>query len=387
MSITQISSNIVKINVHSEKLTVNPEQDRIFFDQDKLKELAENIKNHGLEYPITIAKHPQKDEYTIIDGERRWRAFIINWKLELDNGDISQEDDYPIDARVYYPKNEDEYSKLLFIGMDNGNEQREAVSPIEKGVSYREKIRPKRVSGRTQRMFKDLQEMTSAQLGFNKIKKDLSESQTKIFTKKYKDNSKYIRNASTTHYIEDQICENNGIDDRFLILKLTQLSSEYSLPSFGGGNQRLKDKEKLDLEIEKYGNLTESEVDDLEQLDYVKYEQIQSVIKKTSLVNEVYDDLVKLIYDGTYSLDDYDSYQEWRAIIEEKIAAAIELAQVSKEKNISSGKREYRNLGSSYSATKRGCKLELDFTKIDDPSVKMLVDQLLNILENRSKQD
>lgn len=381
-----IHSEIGKINIISPKLRVNPEQDRIIFDKNKLEEMAESIKNNGLTYPITVAKHPLKDLYTIVDGERRWRASIINRINEIDKGLITEKDEYPIDARIYYPETEDEYAKLLFIGMDNGNEQRESVSPLEKGVSYREKIRDKRVSGKINRLFKDLREMTSAQLGFNKVKKDLDENQNKLFDSKYKSNSKCIRNASTTHHIEDEICTKNGIDDKYLMLRLTQLSREYSLPTFGGAEQRQKDKAKLDEDIKNYGNLTEEEIAVLSPEDIVKYEKTQSIIKKSQIVNRIYDELNQMIINGEYDLDDVDSYNEFKSVIDEKIDAAVLLAQASKEKSALSGKKEYKTLGSKYVSTKKGCKIELDYTKINDESVKILVNQILSVLENKSKQ-
>ncbi|MCK8824536.1 nucleoid occlusion protein [Fuchsiella alkaliacetigena] len=55
-----------------EELSPNPYQPRVDFDEVKLKELAESIKNHGIIQPLTVRK--KKEGYEIIAGERRLRA-------------------------------------------------------------------------------------------------------------------------------------------------------------------------------------------------------------------------------------------------------------------------------------------------------------------------
>lgn len=54
------------------KVEPNREQPRKFFDEDKLLELSESIKQHGIISPIIVQK--REDYYEIIAGERRWRA-------------------------------------------------------------------------------------------------------------------------------------------------------------------------------------------------------------------------------------------------------------------------------------------------------------------------
>jgi ParB family transcriptional regulator, chromosome partitioning protein len=57
-------------------IVANPKQPRRHFDETSLKELAESIKRHGILQPLVVT--PQKDgKYTIIAGERRWRAAKI----------------------------------------------------------------------------------------------------------------------------------------------------------------------------------------------------------------------------------------------------------------------------------------------------------------------
>lgn len=50
----------------------NPEQPRLVFHQEDLKELSDSIKNNGVIQPIIVTRNV--DRYTLIAGERRWRA-------------------------------------------------------------------------------------------------------------------------------------------------------------------------------------------------------------------------------------------------------------------------------------------------------------------------
>ncbi|MFA5560139.1 MAG: ParB/RepB/Spo0J family partition protein [Acholeplasmataceae bacterium] len=50
----------------------NPFQPRKIFDQEKINELAQSIKEHGVFQPIILKK--VKDGYIIVSGERRYRA-------------------------------------------------------------------------------------------------------------------------------------------------------------------------------------------------------------------------------------------------------------------------------------------------------------------------
>ncbi len=59
----------------------NREQARKVFDQDSLQELAESIKMYGVIQPIVVT---QKDGfYSIVAGERRWRAAKIAGLVEI----------------------------------------------------------------------------------------------------------------------------------------------------------------------------------------------------------------------------------------------------------------------------------------------------------------
>jgi len=56
-----------------DRITPNPEQPRLAFDQATLDELAASIREHGVLQPILV--RPLDDnEFQLIAGERRWRA-------------------------------------------------------------------------------------------------------------------------------------------------------------------------------------------------------------------------------------------------------------------------------------------------------------------------
>ncbi|WP_461613557.1 ParB/RepB/Spo0J family partition protein [Clostridium sp. Marseille-QA1073] len=62
-AITTISMNLIR---------PDKEQPRKNFDPDKILELSESIKQHGVIQPIILRK--ENDTYVIVAGERRWRA-------------------------------------------------------------------------------------------------------------------------------------------------------------------------------------------------------------------------------------------------------------------------------------------------------------------------
>ena len=54
------------------KIEPNRDQPRVKFDEDSLQELSDNIKVHGVLFPLLVVD--RGDYYMIVAGERRWRA-------------------------------------------------------------------------------------------------------------------------------------------------------------------------------------------------------------------------------------------------------------------------------------------------------------------------
>ena len=105
------------LNLKIDRIVTNSNQPRKYFDNEKMSELKDSIKNSGLIQPITVRKI-SNGKYEIIAGERRYRAC-----RELGMGNISAIEINAGDARGY------ELSVLENI-------QREDLNPIEEAESY-----------------------------------------------------------------------------------------------------------------------------------------------------------------------------------------------------------------------------------------------------------
>lgn len=76
--ISDIENNINDneiIYIPLNKISPNPFQPRKIFDEDKLNELADSIRTHGVFTPIIVKK--SSSGYNIVAGERRYRASQI----------------------------------------------------------------------------------------------------------------------------------------------------------------------------------------------------------------------------------------------------------------------------------------------------------------------
>jgi len=99
----------------------NPQQPRSYFDQNALLELAASIRENGLQTPILVEDNGD-GFYTLVAGERRWRAHYILGLTE-------------IEANVRTPTNHGGKQRLLDAVIENV--QRESMTPVEEGRSYR----------------------------------------------------------------------------------------------------------------------------------------------------------------------------------------------------------------------------------------------------------
>ncbi len=57
-----------------DKIVPNRAQPRQHFDGDKIEELAQSLREHGLLEPLVVRRRPGADTFELIAGERRWRA-------------------------------------------------------------------------------------------------------------------------------------------------------------------------------------------------------------------------------------------------------------------------------------------------------------------------
>ena len=68
------SGGLIEAQVRA--IAPNPHQPRMQFDEQTLRELANSIREHGLIQPLVV-KRTGDDQFTLIAGERRWRAAIL----------------------------------------------------------------------------------------------------------------------------------------------------------------------------------------------------------------------------------------------------------------------------------------------------------------------
>ncbi len=113
----QIQDNDTLKNLNIVEVEPNREQPRKNFDQEALEELASSIKEYGLIQPIVVTK--KEGYYSIIAGERRWRASKIAGLTEIPA--IIREDNEKINSEISLIE----------------NMQREDLNPYEKAVGVK----------------------------------------------------------------------------------------------------------------------------------------------------------------------------------------------------------------------------------------------------------
>lgn len=114
-----ISDDDVLREIRIEKIVPNKYQPRREFNEDKIKELAESIKQNGLLQSITV-RDMGNGFYELIAGERRLRALKY---LE-----------YPTTKAIVKELTNEQMATLALIE----NIQREELTPIEEAYAYQE---------------------------------------------------------------------------------------------------------------------------------------------------------------------------------------------------------------------------------------------------------
>lgn len=129
-----------KILISINKIKSDEEQPRKLFDSEKIAELAESIKTHGIIQPLILRKY-MDDQYIIVAGERRWRAAKMAGvkKVPAIIMELSDRD-------------------ILEISLIE-NIQREDLNPIEEALAYRKLLND----------FKITQEELSKRIGKSRV--------------------------------------------------------------------------------------------------------------------------------------------------------------------------------------------------------------------------
>lgn len=102
-----------------EYISANKKQPRVTFDDQKLKELAESIKDRGILQPILVRPLGGPNQYEIVAGERRWRA-----------AQLARLDKVPAIIREL---SDQETFEIAIVE----NVQRADLNPIEEGAGFR----------------------------------------------------------------------------------------------------------------------------------------------------------------------------------------------------------------------------------------------------------
>jgi ParB family chromosome partitioning protein len=106
------------ISIPLSKIEINPYQPRRQFDEDKLLELSNSIKENGLLTPIVV-KETKGNKFYIIAGERRFRAHKIAKLTEI--------------KAVVIDVSDKKMAELAIIE----NVQREDLNPIEEATAIK----------------------------------------------------------------------------------------------------------------------------------------------------------------------------------------------------------------------------------------------------------
>lgn len=107
----------VVLQVPVEHIRANPDQPRKEFDEERLQELAESIRQHGIIQPVTV-RYLGERRFELISGERRLRASRLAGLKEIP---------------AYIRKVEDE--QVLSLALIE-NIQREDLNPLEVAMGY-----------------------------------------------------------------------------------------------------------------------------------------------------------------------------------------------------------------------------------------------------------
>jgi ParB family chromosome partitioning protein len=107
-------------NISIDKIKPNRHQPRTVFNEEKLQELADSIKENGLIEPIVVVRSVAPGEYELIAGERRLRASKLAGFTEI---------------RAIIQEGASDKDKLDFALIENI--QREDLNPIEEAKAYK----------------------------------------------------------------------------------------------------------------------------------------------------------------------------------------------------------------------------------------------------------
>jgi ParB family chromosome partitioning protein len=111
--------------IEIEKIRQNPYQPREDFDEEKLKELSDSIKQKGVLQPVTVMAAKDGNGFILISGERRLRASVLAGLKKI--------------PAYVYNTTDDSRENLLELALIE-NVQRADLNPMELSDSYQRLI-------------------------------------------------------------------------------------------------------------------------------------------------------------------------------------------------------------------------------------------------------
>jgi ParB family chromosome partitioning protein len=119
-STTQSTGSVLEVSIDA--ISPNPYQPRSIIDPEKIAQLADSIRTHGLIQPLIVTNAPETGRYLLIAGERRWRAAR---EAGLETAPVVVKDAAP--------------REMLELALVE-NVVRADLSPLEEATAYRQLI-------------------------------------------------------------------------------------------------------------------------------------------------------------------------------------------------------------------------------------------------------
>lgn len=103
-----------------DEIAPNPYQPRSHMDHHRLQELADSIRTHGIMQPLIVTRKDREGRFTLIAGERRWRA-----------ARLAGQETVPVIVKDAVPQ------AMLELAIVE-NVVRADLSPLEEAIAYKQ---------------------------------------------------------------------------------------------------------------------------------------------------------------------------------------------------------------------------------------------------------
>lgn len=156
----KVDSGVIEVKIND--IEPNTNQPRKYFDTEKLEQLAESIRKHGVVQPIIVRR--ENGTYRIVAGERRWRAARLAGlttipviEKDLSNKqimeialieNIQREDLNPIEEAEAYHRLLNEFNMTQEELSNSIGKSRSAIANTIRLLGLPDKVKEKLIEGR-----------------------------------------------------------------------------------------------------------------------------------------------------------------------------------------------------------------------------------------------